>query len=105
MNPDIYVLDEPSANLDREDRHPMALSGGQKQRLAIVTGIVADRKILMFDEPSSGLDYAHMRTVSRTLRSLADRGHMLPVVTHDVELLNSTCDQVFCLGSPGDKKR
>lgn len=81
--------------LKLKDKHPMALSGGQKQRLAIVTGIVAGKKILMFDEPSSGLDYAHMKMVSQTLRALADSGHIVLVITHDLELLNSTCDQVF----------
>ena len=81
--------------LELKEKHPMALSGGQKQRLAIVTGMLAGKKILMFDEPSSGLDYEHMCRVSRNIRKLADSGCMVIVVTHDLELLNSTCDQVL----------
>ena len=77
----------------------MALSGGQKQRLAIASGLVAGKQILIFDEPTSGLDYAHMRTVSRTLKNLAGTGHIVLVVTHDIEFLNSTCDQIFTLGA------
>ena len=82
-----------------KDKHPMALSGGQKQRLAIASGLVAGKQILIFDEPTSGLDYAHMRTVSRTLKNLAGTGHIVLVVTHDLEFLNSTCDQIFTLGT------
>lgn len=82
-----------------KDKHPMALSGGQKQRLAIVTGIVAGKKILIFDEPTSGLDYDHMCVVSQTLKDLAKSGHIVFVVTHDMEFLEITCDQVVQVGS------
>lgn len=84
--------------IDFKDKHPMALSGGQKQRLAIVTGIVAGKKILIFDEPTSGLDYDHMCVVSQTLKELARLGHIVFVVTHDMEFLEITCDQVVQVG-------
>lgn len=81
-----------------KDKHPMALSGGQKQRLAIATGIVAGKKILIFDEPTNGLDYEHMVVVSQTLKNLAKRGQIILVVTHDMEFLEMTCDQVVQIG-------
>lgn len=81
-----------------KNQHPMALSGGQKQRLAIVTGIVADKKVLIFDEPTSGLDYDHMCIVSKTLKNLAEKGHIILVVTHDMEFLSVTCDKVIKVG-------
>lgn len=81
-----------------KDKHPMALSGGQKQRLAIATGVIAEKKILIFDEPTSGLDYEHMVTVSETLKHLVDLGHIIIVVTHDLEFLYSTCDAVIQIG-------
>lgn len=84
--------------LEFKDKHPMALSGGQKQRLAIVTGIVAGKKILIFDEPTSGLDYDHMCVVSKTLKTLAAKGHIILVVTHDMEFLEMTCNQVVQIG-------
>lgn len=80
------------------DKHPMALSGGQKQRLAIVTGIVAGKQILIFDEPTSGLDYNQMCIVSQTLKKLAEKGHILLVVTHDMEFLELTCKQAIKVG-------
>ena len=76
----------------------MALSGGKKQRLAIATGVIAEKKILIFDEPTSRLDYEHMVTVSETLKHLADLGHIIIVVTHDLEFLYSTCDAVIQMG-------
>ncbi len=81
------------------DKHPMALSGGQKQRLAIVTGILAGKKILIFDEPTSGLDYDHMCVVSKTLKALAQKGHIVFVVTHDMEFLELTCDRAVVIGN------
>ena len=102
--PDICVALQDYHLLDKKEQHPMALSGGQKQRLAIVTGILAEKKILTFDEPSSGLDYAHMKLVSKTLRGLAEAGHLVLVITHDQELLNSTCDQVFHMGNTTSKE-
>ena len=85
--------------LELKEKHPMALSGGQKQRLAIVTGIVAGKKVLIFDEPTSGLDYDHMCVVSQTLKDLAKQGHIVLVVTHDMEFLDITCEQVVQIGS------
>lgn len=85
--------------LDFKEKHPMALSGGQKQRLAIVTGVVAGKKVLIFDEPTSGLDYDHMCIVSRTLKDLAAQGHIIFVVTHDMEFLEITCNRVIQVGT------
>ncbi len=53
-----------------KDNHPMALSGGQKQRLAIATGLLTDKKILIFDEPTSGLDYENMCVVSKMIKKI-----------------------------------
>ncbi|MEY8352954.1 energy-coupling factor ABC transporter ATP-binding protein [Lachnospiraceae bacterium 54-53] len=91
--------------LECRDKHPMALSGGQKQRLAIVTGIVAGKKILIFDEPTSGLDYDHMCVVSQTMKALAQRGHIIFVVTHDMEFLELTCDQAIEINGDESSRR
>ncbi len=80
-----------------KDSHPMALSGGQKQRLAIASGILTDKRILIFDEPTSGLDYEHMLAVSRVIRKLAERQHIILIVTHDMEFLNVVCDRTIML--------
>ena len=79
------------------ERHPMSLSGGQKQRLAVATALLSEKPILIFDEPTSGLDYARMVEVSGVIRSLAQRGRIVLVVTHDQEFLQRACDRVLRL--------
>ena len=70
------------------------LSGGQKQRVAIASAIVSNREIIVFAEPTSGLDLKHMREVARSLKSLADQGKTLLVITHDPELVMAGCSYV-----------
>ena len=79
------------------ERHPMSLSGGQKQRLAVATALLSEKPILIFDEPTSGLDYARMVEMSGVIRSLAQQGRIVLVVTHDQEFLQRACDRVLRL--------
>lgn len=79
------------------ERHPMSLSGGQKQRLAVAMALLSEKPILIFDEPTSGLDYARMVEVSGVIRSLAQQGRIVLVVTHDQEFLQRACDRVLRL--------
>ncbi|PTI59384.1 ABC transporter [Staphylococcus xylosus] len=82
---------------DHIDRHPLSLSGGEKQRLAIASAVETKREVLIFDEPSSGLDGQRMREISGTLNRLANQGHTILVITHDYELLMSCADEVLHL--------
>lgn len=80
---------------DVADRHPATLSGGQKQRLAVAACVAADKRILVFDEPTSGIDLDGMHRVARLLRRLADQGRAVLVITHDLELIARACDRVL----------
>ena len=77
------------------ESHPMAISGGQKQRLAIADAALSRQNIILFDEPTSGLDYGHMKRVAQTLSELAASGKLIFLVSHDLELLLTCCDQVM----------
>ena len=81
--------------LEYKDKHPMALSGGQKQRVAIASAIAASAKIFLFDEPTSGLAYAHMEVVASLLKELAAKGAAVLVSTHDPELIKMCCDHIL----------
>ena len=83
--------------LEFKECHPMALSGGQKQRVAIASALVSDREILVFDEPSSGLDLQHMREVAQELSALSQMGKTVLVITHDYELIVSCCTHILHL--------
>lgn len=81
--------------LEYAERHPMALSGGQKQRLAVATALLSEKEVLIFDEPTSGLDYRHMKEVCHVVRSLAEKGHIILIVSHDREFMQEACDRVL----------
>ena len=76
-------------------RHPASLSGGQKQRVLIAAAIMWERPVLILDEPTSGLDGRHMREMSGLLRSIADSGTCILVITHDIELMNNCADLIY----------
>ncbi|MDR0400235.1 MAG: energy-coupling factor ABC transporter ATP-binding protein [Treponema sp.] len=79
------------------ERHPMSLSGGQKQRTAVGTALTHEARVLVFDEPSSGLDYRNMRRVAAVMEELGRRERIVFVVTHDYELLLALCTRVIML--------
>jgi len=69
------------------------LSGGQKKRVSIALEMMAEPGLLFMDEPSSGLDPGLDKVLMDTLRKLADRGHVVIVVTHTT-LNIDLCDQL-----------
>lgn len=91
----ISGLEEVFGRLDLEgleERHPMSLSRGQKQRVAIASALVSGKKVLIFDEPASGLDYSHMLEAARLFQIIAEGGMAVLVVTHDMDLVAECCD-------------
>ncbi|MDR2303534.1 MAG: energy-coupling factor ABC transporter ATP-binding protein [Treponema sp.] len=90
------VMESLDLNPYRE-RHPMSLSGGQKQRTAIGTALVHDAEVLIFDEPSSGLDYRNMRRVAAVMEDLSRQGKIVFIITHDYELLLAVCTRAMVL--------
>jgi putative ABC transport system ATP-binding protein len=71
---------------DRKKNLPKQLSGGQQQRIAIARALVTDPRLILCDEPTAALDKDSLRVVMDELRSLADQGKSVAVVTHDPRL-------------------
>ncbi|HEL2738775.1 TPA: ABC transporter ATP-binding protein [Streptococcus suis] len=80
---------------DLLDRHPVSLSGGEQQRVMIVASLLADKDILIFDEPSSGLDLAQMKELARALALLKKEKKLVLLISHDEELLATVCDKII----------
>lgn len=68
----------------KADSYPGQLSGGQKQRIAIARALAMQPKVLLFDEPTSALDPEITGEVLKVIHRLADEGHTMVVVTHEM---------------------
>ena len=69
---------------DKADTFPAMLSGGQKQRIAIVRALMMQPEVMLFDEPTSALDPEMVGEVLDLMRSLAEDGMTMAVVTHEM---------------------
>ena len=63
---------------------PRQISGGQKQRVAIARALAMDPEVLLFDEPTSALDPEMVGEVLAVMKSLAQEGMTMLVVTHEM---------------------
>ncbi|GAA2422418.1 amino acid ABC transporter ATP-binding protein [Actinomadura vinacea] len=80
---------------DKRDVYPARLSGGQKQRVAIARALAMEPEVILFDEPTSALDPELHAEVLRTMRSLAEDGMTMVVVTHEVAFAREVADRVI----------
>ena len=80
---------------DRCDFYPIQLSGGQQQRVAIARALVTEPEIIYFDEPTSALDPELIGEVLTVIKSLADEGMTMLVVTHEMNFARYVSKQVL----------
>jgi putative lysine transport system ATP-binding protein len=73
---------------------PRQLSGGQKQRVAIARALAMEPEVLLFDEPTSALDPEMVGEVLACMRSLAEEGMTMLVVTHEMAFARDISTQV-----------
>ncbi|WP_283591252.1 ABC transporter ATP-binding protein [Clostridium butanoliproducens] len=82
--------------LDEKNKKIKELSGGMVRRLGIAQAIIGDPKILIVDEPTTGLD-PERRIAFRNLLNRLGRNRIIIISTHIVEDIEATCDQVCVL--------
>jgi polar amino acid transport system ATP-binding protein len=107
----IYVKNEPREDAarrgrallarvglaDKEQAYPASLSGGQQQRVAIARALAMAPKAILFDEPTSSLDPELVGEVLGVMRSLAEDGMTMIVVTHEMGFAREVADRVLFL--------
>ena len=80
---------------DRANEYPNKLSGGQKQRVAIVRALCMDPEVMLFDEPTSALDPEMVGEVLDVMKSLAQKGMTMIVVTHEMGFAREVSNRVL----------
>ena len=73
------------------------LSGGQKQRLHLAIALVGDPRVLVLDEPTTGLDAGSRRALWAIVRTLLGRGRAVVLTTHDLAEADALADRVVML--------
>ncbi len=79
---------------DKIDSYPNQLSGGQKQRVAIARALAMEPDVMLFDEPTSALDPEMVGEVLTVMRSLAEQGMTMVIVTHEMQFAKEVSDRV-----------
>jgi polar amino acid transport system ATP-binding protein len=79
---------------DKVGNYPNQLSGGQQQRVAIARALAMQPKLMLFDEPTSALDPELVGDVLDVIRSLADEGMTMVIVTHEMGFAREVADTV-----------
>jgi octopine/nopaline transport system ATP-binding protein len=82
---------------ERRNYYPPHMSGGQQQRAAIARALAMNPKVMLFDEPTSALDPELVGEVLRVMRSLAEEGRTMLVVTHEMGFARDVSSQVMFL--------
>lgn len=80
---------------DKASAYPRELSGGQQQRVAIARALAMHPKIMLFDEPTSALDPEMVNEVLEVMKTLAESGMTMMVVTHEMGFARQVADRVL----------
>ncbi len=81
--------------------YPDELSGGQKQRAAIARTLAMDPEVIIFDEPTSALDPTMVGEVLAVMKSLADAGTTMLIVTHEMNFARLVSNRIFYMDEKG----
>lgn len=86
---------------DRMNYYPHQLSGGQQQRVGIARALALNPKVMLLDEPTSALDPEMVGGVLDVIRSIAEQGLTMLIVTHEMRFARDVSDRVayFAAGS------
>ncbi|NOY76438.1 MAG: energy-coupling factor transporter ATPase [Calditrichaeota bacterium] len=82
-----------------KDRSPFQLSEGQKRRVAIASVLVMQPDVLVFDEPTAGLDFQGVNRLKSFIKELKTTGKTVILVSHDMDFIAEVAERIICLKS------
>ncbi len=82
---------------DKRNHYPSQISGGQQQRAAIARALAVRPQVMLFDEPTSALDPELVGEVLRVIRTLAEEGRTMILVTHEMGFAKEVASRVIFL--------
>ena len=88
-----------------ESLYPADLSGGMQKRLGLARAIILEPSIVLYDEPTAGLDPYNTRKIQEMILKLKDRGVTSILVTHDMPSAFAVCDEFAILINGEIKKQ
>ncbi|MCS7283366.1 MAG: energy-coupling factor transporter ATPase [Anaerolineae bacterium] len=80
-----------------EDQVPFTLTKGERQRVAVASVLAAQPQVIILDEPTTGLDYRHQRSMMEMLRGLHRRGHTVIIITHSMWVAAEYAERVVVM--------
>lgn len=89
----MYYLEKVGIE-EKANQYPSQLSGGQQQRVAIARGLAMKPQVMLFDEPTSALDPEMVGEVLDVMKTLANEGMTMVVVTHEMGFAREVADRV-----------
>ena len=95
--PDVEVILKAMNLTELKDKHPLSLSGGQKQRVSIGAAISSGARIIIMDEPTSGMDYFHMKETAKLINSIRSHKTLILIISHDFEFLSLVTDEIILM--------
>ncbi len=85
----------------QENKDPFSLSRGERQKVALASVLALSPKVMVLDEPTTGLDYRECMQIMEVIRQLNDKGTTVIMVCHDMELVTDFARRVIVIGEGG----
>lgn len=85
--------------VDKINNYPKELSGGEKQRVAIIRTLIMKPDIILFDEPTSALDPEMVLEVEDVIKSIADDGMTMIIVSHEMKFIKNVSNKIIYMNN------